>query len=252
MATSTLKTPQYRDSNISTVKIADSAIIAKKITDSTIIAKKITDSTISARKIADSTISARKITDSTITLKKIADSAITGRKIADDTITGSKLANSITIMSNLTVEKNFRVKGTTTTIDSTTVTYRDPMLLVGDPGSGASAIASEAGFEVERGTGTNAKIYFDEADDTWKVHNGSAVHVLSRASDFVDNEELTATGITFVLSTTPAPATSLKLYYNGQRLFAGGGNDFTLAQSTITFLNDTKIAADVLLADFRL
>jgi len=39
---------------------------------------------------------------------------------------------------------------------------------------------------------------------------------------------------TFTLSATPSPASSLKLYVNGQ-LMASGGEDYTLSGNTITF-----------------
>jgi hypothetical protein len=53
----------------------------------------------------------------------------------------------------------------------------------------------------------------------------------------------------FTLANTPSPASSLKLYRNGQRQKAGGV-DFTLSSNQITFVITPKVG-NILLADYR-
>lgn len=72
---------------------------------------------------------------------------------------------------------------------------------------------------------------------------------------FVDDEVATGvcdgTNVTFTLVGTPVVG-SLKLYYNGQRLHAGTGNDFTYTDKTIT-LDPVHApqAGEILVADYR-
>ena len=63
---------------------------------------------------------------------------------------------------------NLTVQGTTTTVDSVTVEIADNILLLnsnfeGDP----NTTPVDGGIEIERGTGTNVKLYWDESADTW-------------------------------------------------------------------------------------
>ena len=67
-------------------------------------------------------------------------------------------------------------------------------------------------------------------------------------------ENVTPTGavngvnVTFTLPAAPSPVASLKLYNNGQ-LMKAGGEDFTLAGVTITFVN-APLTGSILLASF--
>lgn len=80
--------------------------------------------------------------------------------------------------------------------------------------------------------------------------NGSAIQ---RTAGFADEEvpsgTVNSSNVTFTLAHTPNPAASLKLFKNGDRLKAGG-NDYTLATATITFVSAPK-TGDTLLADYR-
>ncbi len=59
---------------------------------------------------------------------------------------------------------------------------------------------------------------------------------------------INSSNVTFTLAHTPSPATSLHLYYNGQRLTLTG--DYTLATGTITMVV-APATGSVLLADYR-
>lgn len=74
-------------------------------------------------------------------------------------------------------------------------------------------------------------------------------------SNFVDNEAPSGTidgsNDTFTLANNPT-AGSVHLYYNGQRLKPGAGNDYTISSNTITWIRSTMpIAGDAILADYR-
>lgn len=71
---------------------------------------------------------------------------------------------------------------------------------------------------------------------------------------FVDEEVPSGTqddsNVTFTLANAPSPTSSLHLYVNGVRQKSGGGNDYTLSGSTITFAVAPS-ASDNLVADYR-
>lgn len=60
------------------------------------------------------------------------------------------------------------------------------------------------------------------------------------SSNFVDNETPAGTingvNTAFTLAFTPSPLTSLQLFYNGQLMEPGAGNDFTITGNAITML----------------
>ncbi|WP_027184823.1 hypothetical protein [Desulfovibrio inopinatus] len=78
------------------------------------------------------------------------------------------------------IVRNLTVKGTTTTIDSETVAIADNILTLNSDVTGTPP-ATVAGIEVERGDETNARLVFDEGDDTWKAGIAGAETRLSLA-----------------------------------------------------------------------
>jgi len=70
------------------------------------------------------------------------------------------------------IEGDLTVKGTTTTVNSTTVEIGDNILKLNKDYSGSSPSA-DAGLEIERGTQTNAFIVWDESADRWSVDPGT-------------------------------------------------------------------------------
>jgi len=70
------------------------------------------------------------------------------------------------------IEGDLTVKGTTTTVNSTTVEIGDNILKLNKDFSGSTPSA-DAGLEVERGTQTNAFIVWDESADRWSVDPGT-------------------------------------------------------------------------------
>jgi hypothetical protein len=67
---------------------------------------------------------------------------------------------------------NLTVAGTTTTINTETINLADNIITLnsnftGDP----DTVVEDAGIEVERGTGANVKLFWDESEDAWTVTN---------------------------------------------------------------------------------
>lgn len=83
-------------------------------------------------------------------------------KLQNYSITSGKLANDITYGSNLTITGNLAVQGNTTTIDTTTVTIEDPILLLASNQTGTPAV--DIGYVGQRGTFDNIAFVWDEAN----------------------------------------------------------------------------------------
>ena len=66
---------------------------------------------------------------------------------------------------DVTIAGNLTVSGTTTTVNSNTVTIGDNILVLNSDEAGTPS--QNAGIEVERGTSTNASITWDESTDSW-------------------------------------------------------------------------------------
>ena len=79
---------------------------------------------------------------------------------------GSTPTSAITMSgADVTIAGNLTVSGTTTTVNSNTVTIGDNILVLNSDEAGTPS--QNAGIEVERGTSTNASITWDESTDSW-------------------------------------------------------------------------------------
>jgi hypothetical protein len=83
-------------------------------------------------------------------------------KLQNYSITSGKLANDITYGSNLTITGNLAVQGNTTTIDTTTVTIEDPILLLASNQTGTPTV--DIGYIGQRGTFENIGFIWDEGN----------------------------------------------------------------------------------------
>jgi hypothetical protein len=93
---------------------------------------------------------------------------------------------------NVTIAGNLIVSGTTTTVNSTTVTIADNILLLNSNASGAPTL--DAGFEVGRGDEANVSLLWDEGDERWTfTNNGTLYHNIPVPSEYNNFEyDLTA------------------------------------------------------------
>lgn len=83
------------------------------------------------------------------------------------TIDGS---GNVTTAANLTVVGDLVVSGTTTTLNTETVTIEDNIILLNSTVTGSPS--SDGGIEIERGTSNNVSFFWDESENKWSFLAG--------------------------------------------------------------------------------
>ena len=87
---------------------------------------------------------------------------------------------------DLTVNGNFTVSGTTTTISTETLTVDDNIIVLNNNEAGTPS--ENAGIEVERGTSTNVSIRWNETTDKWQFTNDGITYTdIGAGGDVVDD-----------------------------------------------------------------
>jgi len=82
-----------------------------------------------------------------------------------------KIADDLFVGGGLRVTGNLVVSGTTTTVDTETVLISDNIITLNSNFTGNPAVSPEnAGISVERGTGTNYQLVWNETNDHWEVN----------------------------------------------------------------------------------
>jgi len=109
-------------------------------------------------------------TSDTITITNSGVTGVSGtaNEIEVSAGTGSVtigLPDNVTIGNNLTVTGNLTVSGTTTTLNTDTLAVEDNIVMLNTNFTGVPNL--DAGIEVERGSYTNAKIYWNETANAW-------------------------------------------------------------------------------------
>ena len=107
---------------------------------------------------------------------------------SDQTISGEK-----TFSDTVTINADFVVNGTTTTVNTDDLAIVDNIITVNNGEVGAGISLGSAGIEIDRGTLNNQSIIFDEADDTWKLgESGSLTNIATE--DYVGNNFIPTEG----------------------------------------------------------
>lgn len=104
------------------------------------------------------------LSDDTLVMWDDTNGQLIDSPISDD-------GTSVTVGSsrNLVIAGNLTVQGSTTTVDSNTVNIGDAMLSLNADIAVDGTPSEDAGIEVQRGSGTNKKFYWDETLDSWRV-----------------------------------------------------------------------------------
>ena len=89
-----------------------------------------------------------------------------GSGVNENITIGASAGDTILITGNLTVQ------GTTTTLNTETVTIEDNIILLNSNVTGTGN-GTDAGIEVERGDDTNVSLFWDESESAWTVTNKS-------------------------------------------------------------------------------
>jgi hypothetical protein len=117
---------------------------------------------------------------------------------------GNATSDTVTIAGNLTVN------GTTTTVNSNTVEIGDSIITLNSDESGAPS--QDAGIEVERGTGANRSLIWDESDTDWKIQqSGGTYERISTYADSVEDVTVTETGASGVTVTETLSGTDNRI-----------------------------------------
>ena len=103
--------------------------------------------------------------------------------VSDSLGTGAITCSSLNATNDVSVAGNLTVSGTTTSIDTTNLLIEDNMVVLNKNQTGTPSSVLDSGIEVERGTETNAKIFWDEATDKWKCDLGGNVKTITFNED---------------------------------------------------------------------
>ena len=129
------------------------------------------------------------------------------------------MANRVLRATDLTIDGNLVVTGTTASVQSTNSTLKDNIIVLNQGETGAGVTLVNAGLEIDRGTEDNAQLVWDEVTDKWQVKVGTTV---------------TAT----ITAGLPAQAT-----HSGKFLTTDGTDASWVDESTINTSHTTAAAA---------
>lgn len=105
----------------------------------------------------------------------------------DVTGRGATTANSIQV-GGLTVTGDLTVSGTTTSVNTEEVNIADNFVLLNSNATGSPT--ENAGIEIERGSGTNVQIRYNETDDAWELTNdGSSYDTIATGGSVPTDSE---------------------------------------------------------------
>ena len=160
------------------------------------------------------------------------------------TFTGTVNAASLTLSGDLIVN------GTTTTVNSNTVSIGDNILVLNSDEAGTPS--QNAGIEIERGTSTNASLIWDETADVWKAGLTAAeVELVTlTGTQTLTNKTLTSPTMTAPALGTPASGTMTNVTGTASGLTAGNVTTNANLTGNVTSVgNATTIASGVVTSD---
>jgi hypothetical protein len=129
------------------------------------------------------------------------------RTTGDQTAAGNK-----TFTNNVVVNGNLTVNGTTTTVNSTTVEIADNILLLN---KGAAAPSKDAGFLVDRGSGSNKGFMYVEALNAFVIADFGSASGIESNPTIQDFENLVAALIScegLAISAAPTTTSPVRFY----------------------------------------
>jgi len=183
---------------VTSVQIPDSSITSTQLAANSVDTAELISGSIDAIHLASDSVTTAKILNANITTAKIANNAITSALIPDGSITDTQLGSGAFTMGNITTTGSIRgpasftidpaavgdntgtvviagslqVDGTTTTINSTTLSVADKKIELAS-GAADAAAANDSGITV---TGANATLRYLSSGDKWSTNKDLEVN----------------------------------------------------------------------------
>ena len=165
----------------------------------------------------------------------------TVRITGDQGIAGDKIFSDNVTINNLTVT------GTRTIVESTDLAIEDNVIDINSGETGAGISKGTAGFNIARGTLSNATILFEEANDRFNLN----FPVASEGDLLAKEADLIATGNNLETQITSSAAGNLTATGNAleAQIVANDGDISALDSSTVRITGDQGIAGDKIFSD---
>ena len=125
------------------------------------------------------------------------DGAIDGCVIGGSTAAAGSFTT-LAVSSNATISGNLTVNGTTTTIDSETLTIEDPLLTLAKNNSGGAANTFDQGLFFNRGSDANVSFLWDESADQFAFAVTSGEDGTTAGAVTIDSYAAVKAGVTTV------------------------------------------------------
>ena len=162
----------------------------------------------------------------------------------------------VAVSSAMEITGNLTVNGTTTTIDSTTLTIEDPLIQLAKNNSGGSANTFDQGLFFNRGSDDNVSFIWDESADQFAFAVTSGEDGTTAGNVTIDSyadiraKDITCTDIDGILgSNTAAAATVTTLNASGAVELDGGNVTINESSASVDFRVESNGHAHALFVD---
>jgi cytoskeletal protein CcmA (bactofilin family) len=95
------------------------------------------------------------------------------------------IAGQLNVGENIVVTGNLTVQGTTTTLNTETINLADNLIILNSDKTSAPTNGETGGIEIERGSGTNVQLRWNETSDRWEfTNNGSNFYNIPISTEY--------------------------------------------------------------------
>lgn len=151
------------------------------------------------------------------------------------------------------IRGNLTVQGATTTVSSETMSVADNTIVLNSNVTGTPT--EDSGIEVERGTGTNVLLRWDESSDRWQfTNNGSTYYNIPISSEYSNNSgDITGVTVTAGNGLTGGGSATSGAYSKTLNVVGGTGitaaaDAINLDTATASALGGVKIGSRITIA----
>lgn len=137
------------------------------------------------------------------------------------------------------IRGNLTVDGTTTTVNSNTISLGDNLIVLNGDLASDTAPTEDAGIEVNRGSSANAKLFWDEANDRWTMNDGTTSYAIPTQDTNTQRSNEEIYDLASSLLTSNASHTNITATKDD----AGNGVDLSVATATASVIGLARVAA---------